>query len=347
MMLLDLPAEILFQIFEFVGSAYFRSSWKHLAICKEWSNYAIVACYRDFYVTPKKLARLRHIDSRYTWEGLFRIRNNAKSLEVELNEEDGDQLKILYSQGHGGGRFTRYQRRHDWAVRTDSHLSRLASVVGQSRKLRTLRILATPSSRFIYYHGESEYYDFLFPNTLKSFLLSANHLTTLDLDLSESELVYLVNAPRRLDDYHICSRIAELLTTLEKLRLRMRSICPELLRVPPHKTGLRLREVLINLSLRTHQPLMLVLLTASHACHCKHFPRTGNRLLKEDMEKQAQELVTHMAAPKMVRILSHETPASKMRAFDAMTGKYIMLGEDTECQGWDEPGEVIEKGSSN
>jgi hypothetical protein len=57
------------------------------------------------------------------------------------------------------------------------------------------------------------------------------------------------------------------------------------------------------------------------------------------MAKQAQVLVAQMAAPKMVRILTHALPSIEMRAFDVLAGSNITLSEGTE---WDDDFEANE-----
>jgi len=57
------------------------------------------------------------------------------------------------------------------------------------------------------------------------------------------------------------------------------------------------------------------------------------------MEKQAQALVPQMAAPKMVRILTHALPKVGLRAVDVLAGTTVRLREGAA---WDEDGEAIE-----
>jgi hypothetical protein len=116
----------------------------------------------------------------------------------------------------------------------------------------------------------------------------------------------------------------------------MRNICPEVLRLQEDGTRLHLNEVLINLSLSAEDPLTTAV---AHATRCGS-AAGGFLQLKADMEKQAEVLTAQMAAPKMVRILTHALPSFKLRAFDASTGRYVALNEDAE---WDEDGEVIEE----
>jgi hypothetical protein len=62
------------------------------------------------------------------------------------------------------------------------------------------------------------------------------------------------------------------------------------------------------------------------------------------VEEQAQVLVAQMAAPKIVRILTHALPSIQMRAFDVLTGRSLALSEGAE---WDDGGEAIEEDVSD
>ena len=57
------------------------------------------------------------------------------------------------------------------------------------------------------------------------------------------------------------------------------------------------------------------------------------------MEKQAHVLVSQMAAPTIVRVLTHALPSIEMRAFDVLTGRNVILSEGAE---WDDDGEAVE-----
>jgi hypothetical protein len=132
----------------------------------------------------------------------------------------------------------------------------------------------------------------------------------------------------------MCSSIAALLLMLQRLRLRMRNICTNVLKTREHSNNLCLDAVLINLSLSNES-----LLTTSvvHATCCG-FYLGGFLSLKANMDKQAQSLVTRMANPKVVRILTHALPCIEMRAIDVMTGRNVRLREGAE---WDDDGEII------
>ena len=213
----------------------------------------------------------------------------------------------------------------------DKDLVRLAAMIKHSPKLRILRIQAASERSAI----QRPRPDYLFLPTIHVFLSSTN-LTSLELDLSGTQLL-----PRPDQEHseglHMCTRIAALLTTLRRLRLRLRTICPDVLKPTQHSTKLRLSELLINLSLY-HEAPQYHNTRNGHATCCGS-PSGGFLQLSADLEYQAQVLAAQMAAPKCVRVLTHDVPFMTMRAFDVLTGKSVVLHEDAE---WDDDGIVIE-----
>ncbi|KAF2702869.1 hypothetical protein K504DRAFT_444670 [Pleomassaria siparia CBS 279.74] len=338
MSLLQLPPETLIQIFDYVGSSYFRSHVSRLIVCKQWSKFAHTACFRDSYITQKALRRL--LSSPYVESSLSLVKDSVETLDLDLKGfEDWDSIPLsrhdsqavnvldvsTWSGAHGRA------VRAAWTTELNNDLLYLATIIKQSRKLRTLRIQTTielhPLLRLL------ERRDYLFLSTIRAFLSTSN-LTSLELDLCGTQLI-----PHQSQEHgeglHVCTSIAVLLTTLRRLRLRMRSICADVLKSRRHSTNLRLNEVLINLSLSNESPLTT---SAAHATRCISHPG-GFLQLKADMEKQAQVLVAQMAAPKIVRVLTHALPSIKMRAFDVLTGRNATLSEGAE---WDDDGEDIE-----
>ncbi|KAF2678645.1 hypothetical protein K458DRAFT_463260 [Lentithecium fluviatile CBS 122367] len=215
--ILELPAEILIQIIDYVGSSYFRSDLSRLAVCKH------------FFVTQKTLRRL--LSSIYVESSLLLVKDSAETLDLDLKGfEDWDSIPLS---------------RHDaQAINLNNDLLSLATIVKQSRKLRILCIQATselhPPLPLL------ERRDHLFLSTIRAFL-SASNLTSLELDLCGTQLIPDQSQEHsRSEGFHVCARIAAL-TTLRRLQLRMRSICADVLKHQQHSTNLCLNEVLINL----------------------------------------------------------------------------------------------------
>ncbi|KAI1459773.1 hypothetical protein F4805DRAFT_53118 [Annulohypoxylon moriforme] len=338
MSLLQLPPETLIQIFDCVGSSYFRSDLSRLTVCKQWSKFARAACFRDFYVTQKTLRRL--LSSPYLESSLPLLKDSVEILDLDLkgfedwgsislSRRDSRDINVLdASPWHGPPGCA---VRTAWTTQLNNDLLYLATITKQSRKLRTLRIRATselhPQLRLL------ERRDYLFLPTIRAFLLASN-LTSLELDLCGTQLISH-QSQEHGEGFHVCTTIAALLTKLRRLRLRMRSICADVLKPSQNSTNLRLNEVLINLSLSNESPQIT---SAAHATCCDS-SIGGLFQLKADMEKQAQVLVGQMAAPKIVRILTHALPSLEMRAFDVLTGRNVKLSEGAE---WDDDGETIE-----
>ncbi|KAF1969597.1 hypothetical protein BU23DRAFT_652724 [Bimuria novae-zelandiae CBS 107.79] len=146
-----------------------------------------------------------------------------------------------------------------------------------------------------------------FRTQIRPFLL-ANSLTSLNLDLYNARLVHQRDQVH-VEEFHICTLIAAHLATLR------------------HSIDLRLKEVIINLSRNSPRSM-----SAGHASCCEDIPG-GLVRLKAGMEEQARVLAAQMAAPKMVRILTHMRRQGEMRAFDVLTGKTLALSKDAERDG--------------
>ncbi|KAK4201545.1 hypothetical protein QBC40DRAFT_278086 [Triangularia verruculosa] len=328
MTLLQLPPETLYQIFNHIGSSFFRSDLSRLTVCRQWSEFAYTACFRDFYVTQNILRRL--LSSPYAESSLGLVKDNAETLALNLKGfEDWDSLLDSDTSDWDGAHGQ--AKRAEWTRKLNNDLVYFGSIIQQSRKLRIVRIQATselhPLDRFL------ERRDYLCLSPICTFL-SASNITSLELDLCGTRLI-----PHQSQD-HVCPSIAALLSTLRRLRLRLRSICADVLKPPQehqqdYTNQLRLDQVLINLSLYDESPSVTIT-SAAHATCCDSSMDNsgGSRFLqlKADLEEQARVLVAQMAAPKMVRILTHVPPRKEieMRAFDALTGRYIRLREGAD-----------------
>ena len=152
-------------------------------------------------------------------------------------------------------------------------------------------------------------------------MLSVNNLTVLELDLCGTSLV-----PRQEhhDDFHVCKSIGALLGTLSRLCLRTRSICADVLRSRCEYTKLPLSEVLINLNLDEE--------SRPSAVHSRLYgpPGAGYLHLYATIESQAEALVSRMASPRIMRILT--SSRWKLHSFDVLTGKRMTLANGMAWQ---------------
>ncbi|KAI1441524.1 hypothetical protein F5Y02DRAFT_294216 [Annulohypoxylon stygium] len=336
MSLLRLPPEILTQVMDHVGSSYFRHDLGRLTVCKRWFIFARIACFNNLQYSQKTLRRL--LSSQDVERSLLAIKGSLEILDLELKRfEDWSSIPEPLSNPQDaniwdifiwGGDLGRVLLA-DWTTVLDNDLAQLAVTVKNSPRLRMIRIQASSERHPLLPHLPRR--DYLSLSTVRA-LLSVENLTVLELDLCGTHLM-----PRQEhgDDFHVCTSIGALLTNLRRLRLRMRSICPDVLRPQHHDTDLRLSEVLINLSLSEKSPMTTA---AAHSTRCGS---TGGGFLqlKADIEDQAKALAARMASPKTIRILTHSFPHIETQSLDVLTGKNMTLADNME---WEDDGETVE-----
>ncbi|KAI1087174.1 hypothetical protein F5B19DRAFT_486913 [Rostrohypoxylon terebratum] len=322
--LLRLPPEILTQVLDYVGSSYFRQDIGRLTVCKQWFIFARFACFKNLQLSQKTLlllikASLKILDLELKgfehWSSISEIKGYPQDDSIW----EGDLGRALLT---------------DWTTVLDNDLAQIAVAVKNSPKLRMIRIHASSERHPLLPYLPRR--DYLSLPTMRA-ILSAENLTVLELDLRGTHLV-----PRQehSDDFHICTSIGALLPNLRRLRLRMRSICPDVLRPHHHDTDLRLSEVLINLSLSKDS---LISTSAAHSIRCGSTGR-GFIQLKADIEDQAKALAARMASPKTIRILTHSLPQIELQSLDVLTGKCMKLADD---MAWEDDGKTVEDDSDS
>ncbi|KAF5628113.1 uncharacterized protein FTJAE_8988 [Fusarium tjaetaba] len=210
----------------------------------------------------------------------------------------------------------------------DDGLAQLAIVAQQSPRLRTLRMRASSSSLQFPLFPPGGY---LSLSTMRA-LLSVENLSVLVPDLSGTTLNS--SGLTQVDEHHICPFIGALLSTLKTLHLRLCSICPDVLKTQGPDTKLRLSTVAINLCLPPDQPRIL---PWKHSTPCEDLAG-GLTQLRDDIQEQAEVLVTRMESPKTIRILTHPFRQLDTQSLDVLTGKTMKLEDDAA---WDEDGETI------
>lgn len=321
MLLLDLPSEIIIQIFGHIDSSYFRSDLSRLTVSKAWHIYAYAVYFRDLRIDQKKLQCLAL--SPLAWSSISQVNREMKNLDLYLDDRSDLSADRMFQPN----RAVVNALRLDWKMEYNRNLRFLAGIVEQVPPLHHLRIQAVKPITQL---------DYLFPSTVRA-LLSPSNLTRLELDLCGVEDSFDTG-----NKIHLCASIAEHLGMLHYLRLRMQPICADVLKIKQKETNLRLHTVIINLGVGSNRSI-------SHAQCCESY-LGGLSQLKQDLVKQAQILTAQMAAPRMVRILRHTRSSAgdlpRVLAFDVLTGKTLELSERAgwgeEGTGWNAEGTVIE-----
>ncbi|KAF7560556.1 hypothetical protein G7046_g3598 [Stylonectria norvegica] len=318
MPLLQLPYEMLAQVFDYLDPSFFHQNLGRLTVCKLWFEFARPVCYRETSLSEYWLRRLITLGNI---QQLSPIQDSLEALQLDFS---GFQSWIST---------TNQAILVGDEVREVLHnvLAQLAAVAQQSRRLTVLRIRADVLAYLPLFKGPDAC---LLPPAILPFL-SLQNLSVLVLDLDTS---FANHSSHRNASDHICPAIGTLLGTLEKLQIRMRNICPDILRPRDTSGSLRLRSVVINLSLyssaRWDGPI--------HSRSC--YRETGILQLKNGIQKQAEALAPRMASPKTIRILTSSLPGFYTQSLDVLSGKMMILERNQE---WHEDGKVVEEDSES
>jgi hypothetical protein len=126
---------------------------------------------------------------------------------------------------------------------------------------------------------------------------------------------------------HICPHLALNISSLRYIRLRMRSICPQVFDLQ-HDS--KIESILINLSLM--EPGRL------HAGFSRHCTESNSAYqLCEDMVAAATKVAKSQPSMKMLRILCHRHPYLEMVSRDCINGTEMILSID-DGWGWSDNG---------
>lgn len=309
--LLHLPDELLVTIFDYVGPQFFRSNIERLTICKQWCKFAIPVCYTDFYANQFAIEKFMAFGNVHRNQQLLQY--NIRSFTLILDHDSAAAETGIWEH-------------------IDRNLSFLASLLKGSSHLCALRF---KGARLLLEPQGPEWIarrlSFI---TVREFL-SVENLSILELDMCAPNIAYghQRSDESSTDQSQLCGVIARCLSKLSSLRLRLLTICPDILTLAPHQTNLRLVESLINLSLvyngfpERGSPI---------AVPCVGYEPQPYVTVKTALQHKAQVLASQMTAPKMVRIIYHnQRHPDGLRAYDALTDSVSRIGA---CNHWDDEG---------
>lgn len=214
----------------------------------------------------------------------------------------------------------------DWNDETNTLLMSLAAEAYRTKdsRLRSLYFTAGPVHRFL------DSFSFLRSHTVFTLLSARAPLTVLELDFLASNLLPDDDGK----DYHVCTAIAAHLSTLEVLKLRMRSLCPAALTStlhfwPGHGTRrlLRLHTVVVDMRLPDDADTKLTTFCAQHP----HVPSESDDTVVTTMRNHITTvLIPSMAKPKSVRLLwSEPQPEPQLEStFESTPGGTAMVSRE-------------------
>ncbi|KPM43764.1 hypothetical protein AK830_g2790 [Neonectria ditissima] len=337
MSLFRLPSENLDQIFDLVGSSFFRQDLSRLTVSKQWLEFAHRACFKYISLTEENIQLLPSSEGA--------IYNSAlqpsylKSLDLSLKlrgyqywlsqQAPQPALESEHLDGYVPNNLApELASIRIWAEAMNHGLTQLATMIRRTGALQTLRIRAwcSPDS------GDYPRTDDALPSPPIRALLSLDSLRVLVLDLDAQ---FLCDPWQRRSEVHICPTIGTLLRTLNTLHVRMPHICLDALKPDGHDK-LRLRNLAINLSMSRE---LGGALQVHYAKRCDDRNSTIRKLLP-DMRQQAKVVASRMSAPKTVRILTHTLPIFRKHSLDVLTDRTMLMHSD---MAWDEDGVTIDE----
>ncbi|OCK76369.1 hypothetical protein K432DRAFT_385486 [Lepidopterella palustris CBS 459.81] len=329
MALEDLPMELLLQIMHHVGAKSLRKPGV-LTVSKRWYAAAQPVALENLHLTYKSLAKL---PSRFSRQGdLLAI--NLKHLEIRIPryEDDPDRAlpflnskKQLFALDLEGGRGVNRAAFDSWAIHLNSSLEIDGpSLLQPCKKLRSFTIVAEPPKNKD--RPGKMHIPYIFSNSLGSILdvlAQRPLLTTLVIDVGLS--------PAKQDlwsHFHICPDIAKLIPRLRHLRLRLPSICSQVLEVDQACNPIPLRELIVNIGRQELWPHCGGI-QKSTLCKSPGF-FTPTPILP--LLGVAEELATRAPEVSMMRILLRKDEDGKVLGVNCLTSMFFVLADDAA---WD------------
>ena len=303
MPLLSLPSELLLQILDYLEASFFREDLSRLRVCRRWFPIARVVFLSDVVLRTTNLPSV--LGSKSISDT---IQTEARSLNLHIMSiydclagyrpaPPDPWEKFLFTNEE--------LRAH--SRKANDNIFKLVKAISKCWNLQRIRVSE--------YYGEELQPPALRPpdlffSTNIACLIKPGHLTSLEVDMCGKE------SPQFCMDYdagHLCGAIAPLYTTLKRLILRTRSLCPEALMPSTDGTSLPLEELIVNLALKGTGP------GTCDTLWCENLRSSDS--LRRELERRACALAKRMKSPRFVRVLRRSEPYSRrLVAFNALAG---------------------------
>ncbi|KAI1194020.1 hypothetical protein F5X97DRAFT_338227 [Nemania serpens] len=325
MFLLQLPNELLLDILSNAGREFFRQNVSRLTVSRQWYGLAWQVMARDLLLTTTSLMKLTENEA-----ALMRNRPRIATVELRFNGfEDSGLLtqtnRPAMEQDHITADIV-----DKWTTRLNSSLAKMCAALQQCPGLQCVTVKAAPEK----YDIGLERLGYLTVEPLAD-LLSVCHLTSLELDIGGSYPLGQTSDPNT----HFCRLINSQFPSLRKLRCRINTVCEHLLKPPNNEKPLRLKEVIVNLSVvKGGHDIKLY----GYSGKCQPIPGEKPWPQMDAIESQAVKLASCLRNPRMVRIIYvYALIDSCPHAYDALTGQRFRLKRGAQ---WDADGELLGDG---
>ncbi|CEL06612.1 hypothetical protein ASPCAL09784 [Aspergillus calidoustus] len=335
MRLLDLPNEILGPIFQWIGQAFFKDDFCRVLICKRWYTFAIRECLREVKITPNKIYRLLH--SRTKEQIIQLLQSHAHEIHFTTHDFYPFQAEETEDEDTTLAPLKQWVRSlHNQGIRD------LLPILAGCTSLQNLSFRTWRGVYGLYAASEQDmgekYWlttlteEFTISSAIVADVLSVGYmhsLASLELDLRGCECVAASEEGKL--PIHLCPSVAGLLSQkhMRRLSICVHSVCPDILQPvsisEPEKPGIWVEEFVLNIT-----PDI-----GKHSQLC--YGQTGEEAVPFVFEQLARNLLSQMARPKIVRVVSHDHPTPEsidiayyLRVYDAIVDEARLA----ECVPW-------------
>lgn len=328
MALMSSPTEIISLILEAVGAAEFHAQIDRLTVCKAWYDIAMPIFLKHLTLDFISLKQIPPTSNTNRLLAAYSkaLSVNLQSFEAFANDElfCSPSRNMLDSHSHADN----LQILNSYNSKRNERVQILASLLPNLTSLDyfSSQIGNESDSELLPNSSSYQYlYGWLYNSTMTSLLVKTptTHLTTLILDIRGSIDMS--------DLRHVCPLIALSLSTLHRLHLRLHTICPDAVKIKDLQKTPRLKNIVVNLSLRDSYGL------AAHGVpkknqHCG----LGRKWLNNYtfMNEAMYEIVMRIPDLKIVRILyeypnpHHSYYSFNLAALDCITHRKSKLQDN-------------------
>lgn len=304
---LSLPQEIILYILHEVGAAHFRSNVEQLLVCKSWFPLAQSVMVEELNLSENNLPRF--LENMLAQRGLWRIiETNCRSVNLRLQGPPGKSMIRNHSP------------EFDWGTRINPCLTYLATRLPRFRRLEDLTIEAIAPDPapggFQSYLRRQQIGNFLSPRY-------CSRLRSLNIDLCHTLKRETVSTGC---GNHLCVFISKFLRTLQHVRVRMDSVCDDVMAVGDDEKTSNLESLVFNMYM-PESDATPGFHTEGRALPCQTKKEYPPKCPLRRMMRAAKRLSERNATIRTARIVTSFYPERRPVAIDCINGTKTILSD--------------------